>query len=984
MRLVGREEELGTLHRAITSASGGHGRFVVVHGPAGSGKSALLSTLATQAADRGSTVLVGRCREAVGAVPYWPWMEAIAGRARQLSEDQRLEELGPGAPHLLRAMPDLAAAISGVGPSELSSQFMVFQSIAAWLERLSSSGPALLILDDLHAADTASLQVLDFVIDQLRDVEVAVVGAYRSEDGAAAPELMRVVRHGAAHVAVGPLDRSAVAALAEDMLGESADVEFVDELVSCSEGHPLAVVEYLHAGDLRRVPPPLATIMLERIGDLQPRGVDVVDAAAVLGRTFRPRDVASMLELSIDAVLGHLETLLQRGVLASDDSSALFFRHGLFVDVVRQRMTLERRESLHLSAARTLESTSAPVVEIAYHHCQAAHLGSPDRAVAALREAGAMSIERFAFDEAVRHARTALAIFDHQSAADQTELLIELSRALWLSGAVAEADATAWAAIEAATSASDRAAAALCVGGGIVTGTPHDAKIEQVVTSLLHTLPDARTALAARVLARQAQLRSVRVVTAELVSDALRAVDLSEEIGDDADRAYCLFMAHFALDDPLLADRRSGLSDRFLEVAQRLRDPEVLIHALQFRAVDLLQSERFADLPAILDRHDSLAATLQQPLYIASGHLTRAAVAIAQERPAVADQHALVALEALDSFPGTQFRLWALIARVEAARQLARATPDLRQQVEALLTEEPNPPAIALALAATLAAAEGDLDRARELYEPFARSRFSSIEGMAKPVSLSLFAEAAVALEDRDSAHTLHEVLDPYRDRLITASRPPIAPRKHGEHYLTMLAAIASDPPGDGDRTATIVDQGDHLVVTYAGRTVSTAAAKGLRHVIRLLASPGQEVHVAELAGARADLNGLGPLLDSEAKAAFRRRLEEIEHDLDEADGHHDLGRSAELARERDLLIDELTSAAGLAGRDRNPASSVERARSAVTQAIRRSIRRLQAPHPELAAHLDRTIQTGTYCVYRPDPRNAPEWNITTQTKWDR
>ena len=114
-----------------------------------------------------------------------------------------------------------------------------------------------------------------------------------------------------------------------------------------------------------------------------------------------------------------------------------------------------------------------------------------------------------------------------------------------------------------------------------------------------------------------------------------------------------------------------------------------------------------------------------------------------------------------------------------------------------------------------------------------------------------------------------------------------------------------------------------------------------------------------------------GEMLDARAKDAYRRRLAEIEDDIEQARALEDTEREMQADAERDFLVRELSRAVGLHGRDRRAASTSERARVSVTRAVRQAIVRVGEHHPELAEHLDRTIRTGTYCAYVPDP-SAP------------
>ncbi|SDY87109.1 hypothetical protein SAMN05660209_03913 [Geodermatophilus africanus] len=187
--------------------------------------------------------------------------------------------------------------------------------------------------------------------------------------------------------------------------------------------------------------------------------------------------------------------------------------------------------------------------------------------------------------------------------------------------------------------------------------------------------------------------------------------------------------------------------------------------------------------------------------------------------------------------------------------------------------------------------------------------------------------------------------------------------------------------------------EGDYWSVTFDGDTVRVRDLKGMRHLARLLADPGREFHVLDLvaaeAGHGADDDGhraaelaqsthgdAGEMLDARAKEAYRRRLAEIDDDLAEAHETGDAERAAQSAAERDFLVQELARAFGLSGRERRAASASERARAAVTRAVRQAIARIAEHQPRLGGHLGRTIRTGTYCAYLPDPRAQTRWEL--------
>jgi hypothetical protein len=121
---------------------------------------------------------------------------------------------------------------------------------------------------------------------------------------------------------------------------------------------------------------------------------------------------------------------------------------------------------------------------------------------------------------------------------------------------------------------------------------------------------------------------------------------------------------------------------------------------------------------------------------------------------------------------------------------------------------------------------------------------------------------------------------------------------------------------------------------------------------------------------------GAGPLLDAQAKASYRRRLIEIEEDIEDARAMGDAERAAQADTERDVIMRELSRAVGLGGRDRIAGSASERARVSVTRAVRQAMTRIHERDSALGEHLDRAIRTGAYCAYMPDIRIPASWKV--------
>jgi tetratricopeptide (TPR) repeat protein len=277
----------------------------------------------------------------------------------------------------------------------------------------------------------------------------------------------------------------------------------------------------------------------------------------------------------------------------------------------------------------------------------------------------------------------------------------------------------------------------------------------------------------------------------------------------------------------------------------------------------------------------------------------------------------------------------------------------------------------------------------------------------AEPLVAAIGLELAEALERRggggrgERARTLrHQGLDAARrlqlHGLLARWDPGKAPEPAPAPSPSPAEpAVALAPAGIG-ATVACYRRGDIWTIGPPGAQIQLRHAKGLTHIVRLLAAPHVEFHALDLvagthergtSAASALASGMeirgrgsgdaGPVLDGQAKAAYRARVSELQEEIEEAEAFNDPERAARAREELGYLARELAGAVGLGGRDRKTGSDAERARVNVTRAIRTALRRISEHDPALGRSLGGAIRTGTFCVYEPLPGDEPTWDLT-------
>jgi DNA-binding SARP family transcriptional activator len=581
---VGRELERALLRSVLEDVLAGRFRQVQLVGEAGIGKSHLVADLVEQATARGFAVAVGPCSPDDSAPPLWPWRTA-------------LEQLG---------IP--AGVLDG-------STFEDWEALVAALAARVSEGPVLLVLEDLHWADSATLRALRHLADRVADTDRLLLAItrrpYPEPSGELDAVLEAMARRHAEPVLLGALSPRASAALVTTVAG-AAGATSAAGWHDRAAGNPYFLIELArlagtHPDPAGVVPPTVLDVVQHRVRALPEETRALLVTAAVLGQRF-PLDLLAAVEryddADIDAALGPAR---DAGLVRDIDASHSTFAHALTRDAVAATATPSRVQRLHARVAHAIEQGGAPsldrdqqVSELARHwvHAGPSHAARAWRAAVA---AAAQARARFARAEASTWMTAALDAHPRDPSgtpAERIELLLTAAHDRQVDGEWTEIHALVAEAVALARSADDPAgvvrAAAADTRDSVWLSLPWFEVDEDVVDDLrwaLRRLPGHDSADRCRgMLALAAQLYYDPAARAEAEALAEEGMALARRLDDPDLTWWAARTAVIAWWRPAEARRRRALSLEGLEAARLARGPESEPVALVVAAGDALEA----------------------------------------------------------------------------------------------------------------------------------------------------------------------------------------------------------------------------------------------------------------------------------------------------------------------------------------------------------------------------------------------------------
>jgi tetratricopeptide (TPR) repeat protein len=429
--LAGRQQELAKLGILLDLACKGEGSTVLISGEAGSGKTRLISEFLNITKKNEVKILSGWCLSNA-SLPYFPFIEAFS------SDLPRKEENESFFSHQLGVQSWLSESYQHERPQKNISvdpyvwKDQAFAAVTKELLFMSSVKPLILVLEDIHWADSASLALLHYISRAIVTERVLVLATFRSEEldsyaegktSKLAETIHLMGREGLfKEIKLANLDQDNVRRIAESMLSGDVDDELVEKLSKESQGNPLFVVEFLRllfekrrfirnhnqwelsAGKLG-LPSKVKEIIVRRISALRPDQRRILDVASVIGEKFDPDLIAGVLSKDCLEILEVLNGILQSTSLVSIEENFYTFDHSKSQEILYNELSLPLKRKYHARIAEEIESARQDdkelrLSDLAYHYAQS---GNREKSVKYALLAGQEALGRFSNAEAIEH-----------------------------------------------------------------------------------------------------------------------------------------------------------------------------------------------------------------------------------------------------------------------------------------------------------------------------------------------------------------------------------------------------------------------------------------------------------------------------------------------------------------------------------------------------------------------------------------------------
>ncbi|MFG3710229.1 ATP-binding protein [Micromonospora sp. NPDC047730] len=604
--VIGRAHPAGLLRAEVDRAAASHGGLVLVAGEPGIGKTTLVTAAAREARQHGALVVGAACWDSDSAPGYWPWVQVLRGLRRSPDDWAVAREAAePGLAALLgettgaaadRAIRETIREAIG-GPADGSGddqgdreEFDLYDAVTTALVAVSQRRPVVVVLDDLHWADPASMRLLQFAAQHTWFERLLLVGTYRDAEVEAAdhplrPLLMPLVAK-ATSITLTGLSRDEVGALMARTAGREPDADLVDEVYRRTGGNPFFVEQTARLwradGQVSTIAPGVREAVRRRLAQLPAPVADLLTVAAVLGREFHRQVLAA----TAGAPAAQVDRLLDRAVTArlvlARNGGRFAFAHDLVRETLYDGLTEDDRRARHAAVVRAVDGSAALAerlipADLARHAHLAGDALEPARATELLVAAARDASGRLAVDESIVHFRRALEVADDPTR--RVKIMVELGQLLHHCGD----------SVEARHLVAEAATLALTVDDPVVL-----ARVALTVHRHRHQSGSAPTVDADGLL-REAYRRLIgepaaTLAAGTLVTDLITATEsLARRGRDDEALTFSLWARHDTTWGLGTAADRAAITAEIREVARRSGDRETQLWATSLRWVALLE-----------------------------------------------------------------------------------------------------------------------------------------------------------------------------------------------------------------------------------------------------------------------------------------------------------------------------------------------------------------------------------------------------------
>lgn len=819
-KFVGRGEELQALDQALHHARTGHAQIVMLAGQPGIGKTRTARELAAHATAAGMEVLWGRCPEEPGAPPYWPWVQLLRSYIDRHEPAEVASALASGARWIADIVPEAAPASASPADTTTTdaaqARFRLFDALAAFWKRAAAPRGIMLVIDDLHWADAASLRLLEFLAADATEARLLLVGTFRDTEVDRRHPLFDTLgdlarRPHYARMALRGLSLEE----ARELVGAGAATKAtLTQLLERTEGNPFFLTEMsrllapARGGKSTPLPAGVREVIGSRLNRLSATCNQVLINAAVIGREFELPVLTAMDDaLTEAACFDAIEEALAANVVEELlDAEAYRFTHALIREALYDEVPAIRRPRLHFRVAVAIEAgyrqdLTDQLTRLAFHYGAAMPAQGADKALEFARRAGEQAMRLFAYEEAARHFHGALEALTIQTRRAQPdpamrcELLTLQGEAQTFAADYASARQTLRAAADLAqATASTTALARVAIAfedaswrPGL-TGEESIALLRSALARLHETsAADTQPQLQARLLSALTRALIFTGAADQAFDTNDRAVQMARQAGDARTLAGALCAGLSARWHPQRLELRLAAAREAIEIGRRIGDRGCVLEATPWLLFDLMERGIDDTFHREYAEYGSLCESMRQPFFLYTHASLQPALELMAGNLAASERSAEALRMLGENQPGLDaagvYATQMFTVRREQG-QLRELAPLVRRFVATTDAASRWRPGLALVYA------ELDMrDEARHEFDALATNDFGAIarDGMWA-ASIAHLAEVCTYLQDSARAPILYRLLLPYEHRNLQAGTA-VACFGAASRFLGMLAS---------------------------------------------------------------------------------------------------------------------------------------------------------------------------------------------------